>query len=656
MKKYIGIVILAISLLLTSNISAQMGDLGVVWQKNDFTTHESSFSSVVSQPDGTYLASGYVIIGDVHNGYIVHFTETGETIKEYIVPFPVTSSTTVGNPEGILKKARIMQDGTIIAIGFIANGGANASDKSHKYTSGPVNIDLWKGAWFVKLNTMTTQPIINRLDIGVRYNDLTYNKDKTNEIVLYGLGVNPSNVAAMDRDYTCLLKVYNQNGTTLIHDNNAYPLGKRIVGQLGLNNTIIFKNETVLSTVDAGMMQIDLTDFTETKIYEGTLISSCAAPNPPGTETWLRFPNMSPLNDGSFFASFPNSWINTTPRPYYGLILGKIGASGTLNECTLYYPTSQITYANPVFSNFLSVPGSDINYLGTYVDTGLTRYLVQYIDDGTFPNLTIGPQYPLNTNLSTASSTDGFFSCGQDTSGRAAIAKLSTCINFKVTSLPNDMVILKPYDPSINVSLPIQFEGAKGSVDYFLKAVVKSGTVNGKTIGEELEVTNGNVGTLPGGAGLAFNLNRTYNLGTEHAVIEYTLNLKDSYTTAGKAQSCGQTYVFQVKTVPQTDVVAMPSIDEDSGIIRASIKNIGLTNFWKPYNITIYKDSFGNSSKYTYSYHDIIDRGETVHFEIDTSDPQLAGATKYVVNFNDNGSGVQEQAEIKSDQHIYEVR
>lgn len=190
-------------------------------------------------------------------------------------------------------------------------------------------------------------------------------------------------------------------------------------------------------------------------------------------------------------------------------------------------------------------------------------------------------------------------------------------------------------------------------VDYFLKAVVKRGTVNGKTVGEELEVTNGVVGVQA--SGLAFHLNRDYNLTTEYAIIEYTLNLKDSYYTAGIPQTCGQTYIFRVVTVSLTDVVAMPTVEKETAVakIQTAIKNIGKATF-EDYKITIYKDNLGNSVKYTYTYPYKIRMGTTTHFDIELP-ASLASASKVVVSFNDNGNGTQNQIEIYDKRFIYEV-
>lgn len=368
-------------------------------------------------------------------------------------------------------------------------------------------------------------------------------------------------------------------------------------------------------------------------------------------------------SDGVFWASGRMGAVRVNEIwNTYGSVFYKKDATNVLLQCNVVQNvhTSKTQSYEPPYL----MAGSMTNYVGTFIDGDIKyMYLCEDVITGGF-TITDGPKTPYNTSISTTSYTDGFFSCGKDDiSGRAAVAKLSTCVNFKIpeNDLPPNNLISVEYTPSISIALPLNYEGAKApnlnGVTYSLGVYVESGTVNGITPndnGGELEnLTNQVVDSYAAGAGKVLDLNRTYTLGASPIVIKYVLSIKDSYQTAGIPQSCGQTYIFRVQSVPQIDVVAMPKLNAKTNKINLSLKNIGSSSFAAPFNITVYKDAEGATDKYVYSYPSTIAYNQTVHLEIDTS--TLIGATKYIISVNDAGTGEKDQPEINKERFVYEV-
>ena len=654
-----NIKILFIFLLSVQTVKAQK--MGEVWKRNDFTSHKGTFVSVKAQPDGTYLASGNLDINGVLHGYLVHFEEGGQTINEYKIAMPVTSSTTVGDPSCYFTESLFLDDGSIIAVGTVTNPTANTIDK-HPYNY----IDnLLYGAWFVKIDPVTGTTPINVLNRGVKYTGLMYNGLKQNSVITYGQDVLLSNPAGAMWD-TALLRVYNSDGNVL-HDNQILSTADRIQGN-GIARAYLRADGSILVNATAGVLIVSSTTYKITNSYNPpTLSCAVTSGSIPTRSPWPRRDYVSPLGNNKFFLTMPNEYASPGGYKYYGYIMAKYSTTGVLDNCSAIEPITTPLFGPAAYGYIFASPGSDIEYLGTHIKLDGTNYLYKYLDNATFPNIEIGPQYPFNTRLSTASSRDGFFSCGQDpVTMLPAIAKLSTCVSFKIgdNDLPEDNIFYLNHSNSIRFNLPIHYEGAtaqtQDKVTYTLTSYVESGTVDGITKdingGKLDELIDKPVASYIAGSGDIINFDRTYTVDTTSgAAIKYILTIKDSYITAGVDQSCSQTYVFYAKSLPQIAVVAMPLLKTEgtSNKVIAAVKNIGQAPF-SNYKITIYKDNVGNSTKQTYTYSSVIGTNKTAHFEVELA-PSLVGAPQLFVKFNDDGSGSQAQAEISNKQAEYEV-
>lgn len=641
---------------MTGILGAQTAsDFGTVWAKSEITSNESAFSNIALQYDNTYTASGFITIGGVRQGYIVHFNEAGTILNSYIIPLPKTSSTNVGSPWGRIEKSYYLEDGTLIAIGRIENPTASSADKVPLYNTGG---QLIYGSWFVKIASGSTNIEINRLDRGLFYSNMLYNGSDRNSVIVIGADVWLSNPGSSPGDIG-LIKVFNSNGS-IVYDNQSAATADRVQGN-GLDG-IVYKNGIYIINSNIGISEVNANTYKLIKQITPPT-PSCLPPTsdyPSGTSTWPRKTLVTPLNSGKYLLSTLIAY-NSIATNRYGWSFSTFSNTGVAIDCSVVVPVTTKVSGTNTYTQVLQFPGSTNEYLGTYTDIAGLKYMYKYSDFGTFPNILVGAQYPLNTALSLPSAIDGFFACGQDNITKtASIAKMSTCVNFITTSLPDPSVIKifnETYSSSLNFSLPLNYQGNKGTVTYDLQAVVNSGTVNGISA---TDATGGILYTKTGEAvestTIATEINDNWTLNTKYATIEYRFTLHDAYQTAGVDQSCGQTYIFRVVIAPQTDVVAMPTRVNDgtNNIVKTSFKNIGEGSF-EDYKITIYDSTLGSTTKYTYTVSGLIAPNETSRLEIDLTGSPVANSSTLVVSFNDDGSGTQSQTEQSDTQFTYTV-
>ena len=636
------IFLILVSVSITNNVKAQgVDDFGVIWKKSFGTgvIHNITPNNTTDANDKGYIACGY---SATYTGLIIEFDEIGNEIRKttYTPPTSIYASSGISNSFRF-RAAFKTNDGGILAFGDIMDYGATEAE-IHSRIYGLLSNGIVIVKFDKNLNVVKQQRVRGARAIqGVQISDRNF--------LIAGFD---TNVKESNANIT-LLRKYDQNGNLLVDKRSDY---LEIVSILKYEGS-----DTFLAHTTNRVLKIDATP-TAGNPHQLAITSTMLITGRPGMSE-IIYPymqNATPSSDGGIlFSTTLNSNANATQNWTNGRGFFRLNKNNDLVYKKINKPFDEYFHAP------LLLPGNLSTYIGMYYKlktaNGSTPpsdtnphipYIYQLIDDGTF-NTKIGMELPLGVSLKTTSRTDGFFLAGGNTTDGAIIMKLSTCATFKVTTLPEDHIILKPYNPMINLFLPIEYEGAIGEIDYFWKAIVKSGIVNGKQAGEEVGTDSGIAGDSP--SGLAVQINENYSLSTESAIIEYTLVLKDSYITAGVPQSCAQSYIFRVVTAPQTAVIAMPLLKTEgtSNKVIAAIKNIGLAPF-SNYKVTIYKDNVGNATKQTYTYSSTIVPNGTAHLEIEL-DPSLVGVSQLFVKFNDDGTGSQSQLELSNEQTEYEV-
>lgn len=673
MKKILSAIILLFMLWgLSTNLLAQgLDELGIVWKytyPNPVGYSKSEFLWVTPQADNTYIASGSIVRNSDNRSlaYLVHYNEAGVKLKHFILEPPQdpqwTDTWWVGKteaPKAYLKHVYVVGDDVI------ATGGVRPANYSQSYMptsiKSPYSLGgqgeicaFLKGFWVTKFDYDSGTTSVNRLDDGMGWvsimdtypgasNDL-YLLDEVIVTIDFHSNMNPaaSTINALIRLYD-----YNLNEVARMTGTQGWPF--RIEARSAGDEFEVISRTNIHSykvggTPGARTIQHQGLVFNPLTQTEGCLGAAGANDH--------IFSLMRKKTDGY--------WVGTG-IPHY------IGGINTMQGYAIYKKRNSgesVCETNSLGSQLVKaylppmpLASSTNKYVGTLDDqiAGVNKvYMItDDLNDPVNGNFTItdGAQLPYNAKIVAVSNTDGFFGGGTDGSD-AGLVKFSTCAKFEAQI--SDFTT--PYTPNLSISIPIPFSGAFGTVDYTLRAVVKHGTVNGMTEGDVLEQTNGTPVSETAGAGILLNLNRNYQLSTENVVIEYTLYMTDSYTTAlGLPQNCSQTYVFRLIITPKSDVVSSPVIVKDgtSTKVKTTIKNIGEAVFHN-YKIAIYEDTFENSNSYTYVYPHDIAIDETVRLEIDLP-ASLSGASMVVVSFNDNGSGEQDQLEINNKQLIYEV-
>lgn len=423
-------------------VFAQMADLGVVWQKNNYTNKESSFNNITQQSNGTYLASGWIMDGGRQKGYVVNFNEIGEKLNEWILTPPNQTEWTAGNTGmSFVFKAFITPSGDIITFGTISN--INAPDALKGYpvtTTVQETVFLKLGLWVAKMSS-TGAVIANRLDRGNSILSEVIEED-TGNYVAVGLDSynQQSNIA--NRIPCGLVRRYNSNLDIVLDNwNNGLNLS------LGLNRwySQLFVNGQNLILIDnVGSMYHINTAFTPIAGVVITPLANGEGCIPPFTAplTSIATVTISRKNGGYFFTGRLAAGLGMAHHAVGSAFYSK-DQNNNLIKCEVTQPvTEPLTklYKNPYL-----LPGSQNKYVGTLSANNINyMYLVE--DNTTSFTLTPtveniasqGIKMPCNTPINIVSQVDGFFSCGQDDATKlATIAKMSSCINFKTNALPS---------------------------------------------------------------------------------------------------------------------------------------------------------------------------------------------------------------------------
>lgn len=643
MKVYNKLVIFVVLLFITGIIGAQgISDLGVVWEK-EYPVAGYARNMKTNRDGSGYVISGNGVLDNKNVGSIMVINESGELLQSTLTPVTVKDPTTglpVYTPiasdfSAFFDVAFKTDDGGVLAFGAIRDTGAADADKFPNSIGGfpsyAVNAYLSYGSWIVKYdaNLNVTKAI------RVRGGEIRQGWQLSNGNFLVA-GMDATSVSGTLKDIT-LIRIYDQQGNLITDARANFSVAASLYQYPNSDDFILATNGYILKLSVTG----NNVSITSSKAITSLGLTQMTAP--------YVF-NITPSKDGGLFLySNLKSVTDQTINRQNGRGFYKLRSDYTEAYSFISKPVTQNFHA-PFLLEGNTYVG---NYASGYTSSVNTMY--QLIDDGTF-NATIGQPLPVGTSIKHVSSSDGFFSIGGSSSHK--VAKLSTCVNFKTTSLASiSSEYIKEYNPTINFSLPLNYTGNKGTVTYDLQVSVKNGQVNGK---QEGDASGGVLYTKTSqpssSSSLATTINDSWTLNTKYATIEYRFTLHDAYQTAGINQSCGQTYIFRLVIMPQTDVVEMPTRIKDSSknIIKTSLKNIGEGSF-EDYKVTIYDSTLGSATKHTYTLNGFIDSNETSRFELDLAGTSLASSSTLVVSFNDDGTGNQSQTEKETKQFRYTV-
>lgn len=562
MKQFLFLSILSLLLLSTVNtVQSQTFNMGVVWERDNFTTSTSSIGNITKQTDGTYLGCGYVYQNNKRVGFIVHFNESGKTLGTYVLTPPSNAPEwATGTPTSTLKHAYLTNDGAILAFGTIENAGAPANLKGRDING--TNGQLRNGLWVTKVNQSDKSVLLNRLDRNNSFLNNSYRIDP-NKIMLTGFDYDASNSGN-----DTFLRVYDMNGDWT-YDNYSTPNAKRV----NIPWTAAIKDYSPTSyaiTGRDGIYEIRKSDYsmvsptpfiTGYNVNNGTggdqgcipIVHNMGIPHPLFGEKKGGFWVVSRIG----YTVAPGQ-----PNKYFGVVFYEKDNANILKECKVL-SKQDVNINNVNYSLPLQLPGSDKYYVGTKSNYGKNQiYICEDDINRGFIIHDFPDTYKYNTVLNIASITDGFFSCGSN-NGHAAIVKYSTCSDFKCTNATD---IYAPYSKKNNSTTQISYTkelkyiGSLGdnsstdkTVQCSLVGKVLQGSVDGFSAGDVIHnvpmqtVESHKINTITNKyEGTAITLNKTFNAVSLDAIIEYRFTIRDQYYTGGVSQNCVQTYTFYV--------------------------------------------------------------------------------------------------------------
>ena len=549
MKRLQSLFLLLILFIPLANAQS-IADMGVVWE-NEFgvgvihNIKSDSLNLTYTACGAAWNSSTPAGLGRL-DGLLVDFDESGNVVQSTVVRIPQSyiSGHTITNATAEFIVAFRTADGGFLAFGHLFNPDAPLGEKEYDWDLGgvtPAGRLLTYGVWVVKLDA-NMNVITNTLQRGSMIKDGWATSD--DHFVIGGFDI-ADNKTSSPINFTMIRK-YDQNGGFSDYRCNYREI-RSIYKYPGADEFLAVTPDQILRINSS--MGI-------TAIPVSSLVIPAPAPGP-------AMQGVTPSTDGGYFISmFLASSVNHNVIYNGGAIAFKNNSLNTVEYSKLNMP------ADTIFSAPLLLPGSgttDPKYIGvarlcnSVLNCG--NYIYELTDNGSF-TYRVGNMYPDGTALNAVSMSDGFFSCGMNSSGKAVIAKLSTCANFYSTNATD---IILPYDTTgsgtinIKYTKALNYTGALGDnlsldtkVQYMLQKKVLQGTVNGYTAGQIISNTSWldvqtHVSDGSGkyhGTGVTVNENFTVS---KDAVIEYTYSIFDQYYTAGTPQACVKTYVFYVR-------------------------------------------------------------------------------------------------------------
>jgi hypothetical protein len=333
----------------------------------------------------------------------------------------------------------------------------------------------------------------------------------TNKFLIGGFdasrGENQSGYTNVD---ITLLREYDHNGDTL-HDMRS--------DNREISSLYKYPDNSFIATTPNRMLRIDASfNITTNIVLNNTYF--------PGSSNIYTFAVSPSMDGGAFFTLYLNNQTgtNSSYNTYVnGYGLHKLNASNT----NAYY--KNVIPGDTMFSAPLLLPGSTSKYVGTATlrqvsapstVSILDRKIYELTDNGTSYSYRVGDSYPNGTALKAVSQVDGFFSCGTDATGNAAIAKLSTCAQFKLDVGATSENYMVQFGPATFPGRTITYTGSQGTVSckWELSDITPGGPAATWT-----GASSDNTTTIPS---TTFSLNS----GKDFALVRYVVTAIDTYS------------------------------------------------------------------------------------------------------------------------------
>ncbi|MDR2125428.1 MAG: right-handed parallel beta-helix repeat-containing protein [Prevotellaceae bacterium] len=529
MKKILTIILFAA--LVATTVNAQgIDDLGVVWSK---TYGEGRIFNIKHNPGGTYTACGWILqyTGNKHArvGLIIEFDESGNELRKVMVKIPQSyiNSHQGDKYDYWFTSAFKTDDGGFIAFGGLFNPDADLSEKEPDWDEiGDINESyfLTNGAWIVRLNS-DMNIVSNKLVRGVSFND-GYRASDGN-IVVAGFDITGKGYQGSSTDSITMLRKYNQNGSLLIDKRNKLR---------EIRSIHQYPDGSFVAITPDRLLRINGSSLNTTSVYLNTIPELTGVPN-------FGSIGLSPVTDGGiFFTAHMDAHKNPVTNYQNGAAMYKLSATNQLVYKKENIPSDTIYYPP------LKLPDdvTPVKYVGTatvreVVGTNVAtvdNLIYELTDDGSF-TYRVGNPYPEGTALKAVSQVDGFFSCGINENGEAAIAKLSTCAYFKLETGATDTTLTVVGDSAIFPGHAITYTSVGSSVtsyNWTLTDITPDGPAT-----DVVTPVSGQPNTpIPP---------RTFNLlpGKTFAVLQYTITAINSYTMGGETATCQQTQTILIR-------------------------------------------------------------------------------------------------------------
>ncbi|GHV51125.1 hypothetical protein FACS1894181_12570 [Bacteroidia bacterium] len=528
--------------------------IGVLWSKTYGTGYINNLKPIrVTGADGGYVAAGRdwntstaAGIGRC-SGLVLEIDESGNEIRRATATIPQTYINThsdLSAANATFQFAFKTNDGGYLAFGFLQDQNAPEDEKEYDHVTGTPKggSELTNGLWIVQFNNQL-QVVSNTMERGRRLSDGWQMADGNFLVGGFDAAV-PA--GSTNGDSITLLRKYNQSGEMMIDKRGGYR-----------NITAIYQypgTDTYLAATPDRVVRINSSLDTTS-----TTISSLSLPE----VTYPYTESITPSLDGGFFISTRlNSNSNATINYNNGRGIYKVSSGNT----HLY--NKRDIPADSIFDAPLSLPGSavPVKYIGAMrASLGGANYSQSYMyeltDDDNF-TFRVGGLYPDGTTLRAVSQSDGFFSTGSS-GGNAAIAKLSTCVNFRLNvGSTEEQLLLDDTSMAAFAERNIASTGNIGAVTY--KWDLRDITPDGAAVV--------NLGTISGTTNTIPAAQFTLAPGKESAVLLYTITAKDDYVNNGVPQTCQQTENIIVRinrypdlaTVQKYYSVEIPVLANDS--------------------------------------------------------------------------------------------